>query len=294
MNQNFYEKFTVVIPCFNEQGAIAETVEAIRNVLPGKDTYELLFVNDGSTDETGPVLETEAKKDGNILIITHPNNLGYGAALKTGIRHAQFDLIVITDADGTYPSERIVDLLEEIKEADMVVGSRTGESVLYPWHRRFPKAFLRLYANWVTGTNIPDINSGLRVFRKEQVKRFMRFLPDTFSFTTTITIAFLTNKLNVKYVPINYNHRIGKSKISPIRDTLRFMQLLVRTGMYFSPIKVFSPIIGLLALSFIASLLYDIFWMKNITDKTIMLLLFTLNSGMFTLLADMIDKRSGG
>jgi glycosyltransferase involved in cell wall biosynthesis len=289
MNQNF----SIVVPCYNEQDAIAHTIEAIRNALPDKNSYELLFVNDGSTDETGLMLETEVKKDGNIQIVTHKKNRGYGAALKTGIRHAQADLIVITDADGTYPSERIVDLLEAIKDADMVIGSRTGESVLYPLHRRFPKALLCRYANWVTGTNIPDLNSGLRVFRKEQVKRFMRFLPDTFSFTTTITIAFLTNNYTVKYIPINYNDRIGKSKISPIRDLLRFIQLLVRTGMYFSPIKVFSPIVGFLALSFLISLFYDIFWIKNLTDKTVMLLLFTLNSGMFTLLADMIDKRSG-
>jgi glycosyltransferase involved in cell wall biosynthesis len=289
MNQNF----SIVVPCYNEQDAIAHTIEAIRNALPDKDSYELLFVNDGSTDETGLMLETEVKKDGNIQIVTHKKKRGYGAALKTGIRHAQADLIVITDADGTYPSERIVDLLEAIKDADMVIGSRTGESVLYPLHRRFPKAFLCRYANWVTGTNIPDLNSGLRVFRKEQVKRFMRFLPDTFSFTTTITIAFLTNNLTVKYIPINYNDRIGKSKISPIRDTLRLIQLLVRTGMYFSPIKVFSPVVGFIALSFLISLFYDIFWIKNLTDKTVMLLLFTLNSGMFTLLADMIDKRSG-
>ena len=289
MNQNF----SIVVPCYNEQDAIAQTIEAIRNALPDTNSYELIFVNDGSTDETGLVLETELKKDGNFRIVTHNKNRGYGAALKTGIRLAQADLIAITDADGTYPSERIVDLVEAIKDADMVIGSRTGESVLYPLHRRFPKAFLCRYANWVTGTNIPDLNSGQRVFRKEQIKRFMRFLPDTFSFTSTITIAFLTNNLTVKYIPINYNHRIGKSKISPIRDTLRLIQLLVRTGMYFSPIKVFSPVVGFLSLSFLISLFYDIFLIKNLTDKTVMLLLFTLNSGMFTLLADMIDKRSG-
>ena len=288
MNQNF----SIVVPCYNEQDAIAQTIESIRNALPDKNSYELIFVNDGSTDETGLVLETELKKDGNFRIVTHNKNRGYGAALKTGIRHAQADLIAITDADGTYPSERIVDLVEAIKDADMVIGSRTGESVLYPLHRRFPKAFLCRYANWVTGTNIPDLNSGQRVFRKEQIKRFMRFLPDTFSFTSTITIAFLTNNLTVKYIPINYSDRIGKSKISPIRDTLRLIQLLVRTGMYFSPIKVFSPVVGFLALSFLISLSYDIFLIKNLTDKTVMLLLFTLNSGMFTLLADMIDKRS--
>jgi len=288
MNQNF----SIVVPCYNEQDAIAQTIEAIRNALPDKNSYELIFVNDGSTDETGLVLESELKKDGNFRIVTHNKNRGYGAALKTGIRLAQADLIAITDADGTYPSERIVDLVEAIKDADMVIGSRTGESVLYPLHRRFPKAFLCRYANWVTGTNIPDLNSGQLVFRKEQIKRFMRFLPDTFSFTSTITIAFLTNNLTVKYIPINYNDRIGKSKISPIRDTLRIIQLLVRTGMYFSPIKVFSPVVGFLALSFLISLSYDIFLIKNLTDKTVMLLLFTLNSGMFTLLADMIDKRS--
>lgn len=138
------------------------------------------------------------------------------------------------------------------------------------------------------------MNSGMRVFRRSAIMRFIRILPDTFSFTTTITLALLSSFQPVKYVSINYKARIGKTKIKPIRDTLRFFQLIVRTGMYFAPMRVLSPLIILLGLLCAGSLGYDVFVLRNLTDKSVLLLLFTLNTGMFALLADMIDKRTSG
>jgi glycosyltransferase involved in cell wall biosynthesis len=226
--------------------------------------------------------------------VTHRRNRGYGAALKTGIRRATSELIVITDADGTYPNERIPELvgIAAGENADMVVGSRTADDVTYPLIRKIPKWFLRRWASWIAGQNIPDMNSGLRVFRKSVVERFLNILPDGFSFTTTITLAMLTNFYDVRYVPISYAARVGQSKIRPIRDTLHFCQLILRTGMYFAPLRVFLPLAGVLFLGFLASLGYDLFVARNLTDKSVLLLLFSMNTGLFALLADMIDKRS--
>jgi len=179
------------------------------------------------------------------------------------------------DADGTYPIARVPDLLEEMQDAEMVVGSRTGPSVEYSKLRKFSKSFLIWYCSWITRRSIPDINSGLRVFRRSIVEKYLHILPDSFSFTTTITIAFLMGDYTVKYVPIDYSKRIGKSKIKPIRDTLRFLQLILRTGMYFAPLRACAPIILSFGVLFLASMFYDAYVYRNLTDKTLVLLMLT-------------------
>jgi glycosyltransferase involved in cell wall biosynthesis len=289
-------RFTVIVPCYDEEGAIRETVETLRRELGAGVEYELLVVDDGSKDASVSILAEIAAEDPAVRVVTHERNRGYGAALKTGIRRARSELLVITDADGTYPNERIPELVRMAEETDaeMVVGARTAADVRYPLIRKIPKWFLRRYASWVAGRNIPDLNSGLRVFRRSVVTRFLNILPAGFSFTTTITLAMLTNDYDVRFVPISYAARVGRSKIRPIRDTLHFCQLILRTGMYFAPIRVFFPVAMVLFLGFLASVAYDAFWLRNLTDKTVLLLLFTLNTAMFALLADMIDKRSGG
>lgn len=287
------QQFTVILPCYNEEGAILDTISSLLDTLKDSGHYELIVVNDGSTDASLRILQEAAQKYPALRVINHTRNRGYGAALKTGIRRARADLIVITDADGTYPNERIPELLEIAKDADMVVGARTaiGE-VNYPFIRKIPKWFMIRYASWLAGQNIPDMNSGMRVFHKNVAEKFLNILPDSFSFTTTITLAMLTNYYNVRYVPIGYSSRIGKSKIKPIRDTLNFLQLIIRTGMYFAPLRVFSPIVVAMALAFLISLGYDAFYLRNLTDKTLIILMFTLNTALFALVADMIDKRS--
>ncbi|NER33763.1 MAG: glycosyltransferase family 2 protein [Oscillatoria sp. SIO1A7] len=232
-------------------------------------------------------------KANNLRVIQHDRNLGYGAALKTGIRQAKYPLIVITDADSTYPNDRIPELVALAREADMVVGARIGANVSYPTLRKIPKWFLVRFAQWVTKSRIPDLNSGLRVFRKSVVEKFINILPDNFSFTTTITIAMLTNYYIVRYEPIDYHARLGKSKIKPIRDTLRFLQIVLRTGTYFAPMRVFMPVAGFFFVGFAIALVRDIFVEQNLTDKTVILLVTFTQLAMFALLADMIDKRSG-
>lgn len=286
-------KFTVVVPCYNEEDGILGTLDILRAHLGNPNEYQLLVVNDGSKDGSKEVLEGAAARDPRLKVVHHARNQGYGAALKTGIRRADSDLIVITDADGTYPNDRIPELVSYAEEYDMVVGARVGAEVQYPFIRKVPKVFLRRYASWLARVDIPDINSGLRVFRKDVAQRYFNILPDGFSFTTTITLAMLQNHYLVKFVPIGYKARIGRSKIKPIRDTIKFTQLISRTGMYFAPLRLLA-IPGVIVLAmFLGSTGYDIYH-RDMTDTTVILAVTFFNIMMFALLADMIDKRIGG
>jgi glycosyltransferase involved in cell wall biosynthesis len=285
-------KFSVLIPCYNEEGAIRESVEQIQKAVSGDTPFDLIVIDDGSKDKSPEILKELLPEHDNLIVVTHKRNRGYGAALKSGLQRAKTDLIVITDADGTYPNERIPELVEMCKDKDMVVGARIGKDVTYSKIRAIPKVFLRAWVSWISGYPVPDINSGLRVFRRDLALKFAGILPDGFSFTTTITLAMLTNYHDVHYEPIGYKHRIGQSKIQPIRDTLRFSMLILRTGTYFAPLRVFFPFVLVLFLLATGSLAYDIFKLQDLTDKTVLLYLFSLNIGMFALLADMIDKRT--
>lgn len=285
-----YPDFSLVLPIFNEEIGVAPTIQRLQTTLeayPGR--HEIIAVNDGSQDQTGKILHQIP----GIRVIEHNTNRGYGAALKTGIRHAKYSLIVITDADGTYPNERIPELvrLVQLTEADMIVGSRTGENVQYSNLRKIPKWFLVRFAEWITTTKIPDLNSGLRIFRKDIADRFLNILPNTFSFTTTITVAMLTNGYAVHYEPIDYHPRQGRSKIKPIRDTLRFIQIILRTGLYFAPMRILMPISAAFAIGFSISLVQDIFVRSDLTEATLILLMATTQTAILALLADMIDKR---
>lgn len=283
---------TVVVPCYNEQDAVADTLRQLQNILAGIEPHEIIAVDDGSQDRTGEILDGLPSELPSLRVIRHSSNHGYGAALKSGIRVARGDFLAITDSDGTYPNDRIPELLERAQAgADMVVGSRTAKGVVYSKLRAFPKAFMRRYCEWVTKESIPDMNSGLRVFRRSVLERFVPYLPDTFSFTTTVTIALMTNRYKVDYVPITYAQRIGSSKIHPIKDTLRFAQLIVRTALYFAPMRVFGPFILFLWAGFFLVLGYDVFYAENLSDKAVLLFSFATNVTILALLADMIDKR---
>ncbi|HEY9824123.1 MAG TPA: glycosyltransferase family 2 protein [Stenomitos sp.] len=281
--------FSLVIPVYNEEEGILSTLDQLEQTFaPLNCQYEVIVVNDGSSDQTQALLATRS----DVRVFEHERNRGYGAALKTGIRHAKFPIVVITDADGTYPNEQIPHLLEFAEVADMVVGARTGEKVQYSNLRKIPKWFLVRFAEWITKHPIPDLNSGLRVMRKPIVEKFLHILPDTFSFTTTITVAMLTNNYVVRFIPINYFARTGRSKIKPIRDTLRFVQIILRTGVYFAPLRVFLPLAGFFFGLFCITLFQDVFIRHDLTERTLILLMAFTQIGVFALLADMIDKRT--
>lgn len=289
---------SIIIPCYNEKNAIRETIACIQSVIRKSEikNVEIIAVNDGSSDGSEHVLNALAEEDqtNSFLVVHHKRNQGYGAALKTGIRRSQSDYICITDADGTYPNERIPELINQItgKDLDMVVGARIGPNVDYSKIRSIPKMILVPWVSFLCGTDVPDMNSGLRIFRRDRSLDFLKLLPDGFSFTTTITICLLRNRYAVEFTPISYAKRIGKSHIKPIRDTLRFTQLILRTGMYFAPMRLLSPLIVALGVLFTVSGIYDLTILNNLTDKTVLLGFASLNVFMFALLADMIDKRS--
>ncbi len=284
---------SVVIPVFNEEGAILSTITSINGIFEqaGIENYELIIVNDGSTDKTSEILKENENLS--FRLLEHDQNKGYGRSLKTGILASNYDVVAITDADGTYPNERMPELFSEIKNHDMVVGSRNGEEVKIPLIRKPAKFVLRTLANYLAEYKIPDLNSGLRIFRKDKVLPFFGILPNGFSFTTTITLAMLTNSLKVKFVPINYLKRKGKSKIRPISDTLNFLLLICRTIIYFNPLKIFIPASVMFLLSSIIIFFYSLFFMNKILNTSVLILFVTSIQLLATgLIADLIDKRS--
>lgn len=228
---------SVVIPAFDEESAIGQQLDEIDLVLrrTGRP-YEVIVVDDGSRDGTAQ----QAAARG-VRLIRRDRNYGYGAALKAGIAEAKHDWILITDADGTYPNASIPELLKHIPESDMAVGARTGKTVHIPWVRRPAKWLLKVYASVVAGQYIPDLNSGMRIMRKSIVESFLHLMPSGFSFTTTITLAMISNGYRVTYAPIDYFHRVGTSKIRPA-DFFRFLWLITRLALRFHPLGLLAPV----------------------------------------------------
>jgi glycosyltransferase involved in cell wall biosynthesis len=214
---------SVVIPAYNEELGVAGQVEDVRQTMTAAGAvFEILVVDDGSTDETGGRAEAAGAR-----VLRMKCNRGYGAALKAGIRAARYPWILITDADGTYPSKFIRDLIRLAPRTDMAIGARVGQHVSIPLVRRPAKWLLRSYASVLARQRIPDLNSGMRLMRKTSIERFWDLLPQGFSFTSTITMAMLARGYSVDYVPIDYLERTGRSKIRP-RDFLRFLGLVTR------------------------------------------------------------------
>ncbi len=226
------ESISIVIPAYNVAKSIGATLEGLRE---WRDRAEIIVVDDGSTDCTGDV----ARSTG-LRVIRHMHNKGYGAALKTGIRAAAGDIIVMMDADGEHNADQIVALLDAFDDNDMVVGAR-GKGSNAPLLRRPGKWILGKVANYLAQTQIPDLNSGLRAFRKDVALRFLHILPNGFSFTTTLTLALFKEGYNTAYVPITTCPRVGTSTVNPVRDGFNTIMLIIRIIALFDPIKVFLP-----------------------------------------------------
>jgi len=278
---------SVVIPAYNEGAHVAAQVIAVRETLARSGwTHEILVVDDGSQDRTAAEADSTGAR-----VLRRPRNRGYGAALKLGIRHATYDWILITDADGTYPVESIPALLAAAERSEMVVGARLGASVSIPLARRPAKWFLTRLASYLAGQRLPDINSGLRLIRKSLVQRYEALLPDGFSFTTTITLSAACNGHPVEYVTIDYHARLGQSKIRP-RHAYDFTLLILRTIVFFNPLKVFIPLGALVALAGVAKLGYDIS-RDNLSESAVLAFLAALIIWAVGLLADQNSRFLG-
>lgn len=272
---------TVVIPAYNEAAHVADQVTSVDRVMQRSGwAYEIIVVDDGSTDGTADA----ALAAGIGRVVRRRQNRGYGAALKLGVRLASHDWILITDADGTYPVESIPSLLARAEENSMVVGSRTGAVVQVPLARRPAKWFLNRLASYLAGRHLPDINSGLRLMRKSLIQRYEHLLPDGFSFTTTITLSAACNAHPISYVPIDYHARLGQSKIRP-RHAYDFTMLILRTIVFFNPLKVFLPLGTAMAIAALTKFLYDI-TQDNLSETVVLGFLGALIVWAVGLLAD--------
>ena len=228
---------SMIVPVFNEESSIEKTLNSLSAAMSEIGEYEIICVNDGSTDNSLQIIEK--MKSNYIKVISHVENIGYGRSLLDGIVESKYDCIAIIDADGSYPIESIKELVEYYPRYDMIVGARKGkeyEKGLFKRPARMLFAFLVKYA---TGRKVPDVNSGLRIFKKNIVLKFRDHLCAGFSFTTTLTLLFLLNHYFVKYVPIEYKKRDGNSKVKHFTDTLRAGQIIVSTIARYNPIKLF-------------------------------------------------------
>lgn len=229
---------TVIIPALNEEGGIGSVLAALK-MLPFP--CEVIVIDDGSTDRTGAIA-----REGGARVLRHPVPAGYGKSIKDGIGIATGEILVLSDADGTYPIERMPDLLKGLEAGfDMTVGARQGPEYRGSFFKAPARAVFKILAEFTTGTRIPDVNSGLRAFRRADVLPHLGDLCNGFSFTTTITLLYiLTGKL-VGYVPIDYRKRVGRSKVRMLRDTIRTLQYLTEAILRHNPMKFFLPLAGI-------------------------------------------------
>jgi glycosyltransferase involved in cell wall biosynthesis len=276
---------SVVIPAFNEEKAIGYTVAEISNTLsPLPISFEIIVVDDGSADGT-----RNAAQQSGARVIANPRNLGYGASLKRGIAAGNSTYVAIIDADGTYPASNLPKMLELAQSADMVVGARNAKMTNVPLIRRVPKFILGKIANFLARQTIPDLNSGMRVFRRKSLLAFVPLLPTGFSFTTTITLCMISSDLTVQYIPIEYRRRIGRSTIR-WTDFFRFVLLIVRSIVLFSPLRVFIPLGTFVFLPGICKLAYDALVVGRISESAVLGVLAAIMIWTFGLMADMIAR----
>ncbi len=290
---------SVVVPVYNEEQAIGGVVAELHAALAGAgdiEAFEILVVDDGSTDGTAAAARAAAEGRTAVRLLARDRNRGYGSAIKHGLRHAAHELFAIVDGDGSYPAGRLPELVRALGDAAMVVGARPRAGAI-PLLRRPAKWLLTRLASYLADERIPDLNSGMRVFRRDVYARYVNLLPRRFSFTTTLTLAVLCDDLPVAFAPIEYRRRVGRSKIRPVRDTLGFLLLIARTVTHFRPLKVLGPLAAAVFLAGVAKGAWNLLAPDNPLGapnlKTSDLLLLVAGVQLFALamLADLVAKR---
>jgi glycosyltransferase involved in cell wall biosynthesis len=286
---------TVVLPCYNEQDHVVAELERISAALDASPySYELLVIDDASTDGTLAVLEAAAGEFPQVRLMPFHRNGGSGTARRIGTQQARGRVVVWTDADMTYPNERIpelVTMLEQDPTVDQVVGARTSEEGSHKLLRVPAKWAIRKIAERLVGMTIPDLNSGLRAFRRDVSLPYLRLLPPGFSCVTTLTLSFLHNQHDVRYVPISYAKRAGRSKFHFTKDAYRYILQVLRMVMYFNPLKVLMPpalgLLGLGALKLVYDLVTNPF---RIPGSTVLLFITGIQIAVLALLADLVVR----
>ena len=289
---------TIVLPCYNEQGHVATEVERICAAMDSSGyAYELLAFDDASTDGTLASLQEIAPQFPMMRIVHFDRNGGSGTVRRIGTQQARGDIVVWTDADMSYPNERIPELVQTLEKdhmLDQVVGARTSEQGTHKILRVPAKWFIRKIAEILTNASIPDLNSGLRAFRREVSLPYLRLLPPGFSCVTTITLAFLCNQHDVRYVPIEYAKRSGTSKFKFFKDAYRYILQVLRMVMYFNPLKVLMPVaLFLLALGVAKGIFDMVVHPLLFAINTILILMSGLIIASMALLADLIVRSRG-
>ena len=274
---------SVIVPVYNESETVGQVLAEISSSLT-EVSHEIIVVDDGSTDGSRESL----KGIDGIKLIRHSENCGYGYSIKAGIREARGEDIAIIDADDTYPACRIPEMLALMSTHQMVVATRKP----LPPLNYLAKMILRGLVWILTRSRVPDLNSGLRIFKKELAVRYMNLLPDGYSFTTTLTIACLSNHHRIAYLPIDYRMRRGQSKLRPLREFFKFIILIIRLVTYFKPLEVFLPASAFLFLAGVAVGFYSLIVYHRVMDVTmIILILFSLQIALLGLLADLINRK---
>ncbi len=287
MRTNEARAFSFVVPCYNEAlASVRDTINALSatmNAVP-QTGYEIIAVNDGMPQESVPQFQESA-----VSWIHHETNQGYGASLMSGIARSRYDWIGIIDADGTYPVDHFKRFCEFTQEYDMIVGKRNPSDI--GGLKRFPKYVLQLVASFIADFTIPDLKSGMRLFKKDIAVKYARLFPKRFSFTTTLTMICITNFYKVRFVDIPYYKRIGKSRIRPINDTMRFFSLVLRLALYFRPLRFFVPLSAFVFVLAVARGVRDVLAVNHFGGLTLVLFFMAFQIFFFGLIAEIISKK---
>jgi glycosyltransferase involved in cell wall biosynthesis len=230
---SFQKDLSIIIPAYNEERAITQVVADLKSAMAETDwRYEIIVVNDASKDKTAENAEATG-----VTVISHPTNAGYGGALHTGIQASSYFWIATIDADCSYPARELLKLLPHADKHDMVVGARQGKNYWGTFFKHPARLVFLALAEFVVGSRIPDVNSGLRLFRRSVVLEMLPRLCRGFSFSTTMTLSFLSSARFVRFEPIDYLARVGSSHVRYFRDTLRTLQLMFETIVFYNPVK---------------------------------------------------------
>lgn len=281
---------SIVLPVFNEAGHLAREVRRIARAMEGSPyRYEIIVVDDGSTDGCLRELDDLPEAADRVRVMSFAQNRGAGAARKAGTLLAGGETVVWTDADMTYPNDDIPGLLGRLPGWDMVVGARRSEGGSLRWLRVPAKWLIRQLASFLTNTRIPDLNSGFRAFRREVAVQYLHLLPAGFSCVTTLTMSFLSNGYSVRYAPIDYAPRSGRSKFHWGRDTARYLRQVIRMVLLWNPLRFFAPVGSLLGAAGLGKLAYDLITKDlRVTTNTVVLLLTAAAIMIVALVADLL------